>query len=147
MQIEDMKAKWIGAEFDEARFEVSDQEMVDFAVACGEEEPKFTDPSDPDFQAPPTFTAKLMSRGRVMPDLFPRIGGGGFDAGKKVEVHAPLRSGDKLVGKSRIADIYEKTGRSGQMIFIVHQMEFRNQRDELVSTVDWRMVRTPRPEK
>ena len=146
MQVEDMKAKWIGVEFDEAKFEVSEQEMLDFAHACGEAEPKFTDPSDPDFQAPPTFTAKLMSRGRLMPDLFPRIGGGGFDAGKRVEVRAPLRPGDTLVGRSRIADIYEKTGRSGSMIFIVHQMEFRNQRDELVSIVDWRMVRTPPPE-
>ena len=146
MQVEDMKAKWIGVEFDEAKFEVSEQEMLDFAHACGEAEPKFIDPSDPDFQAPPTFTAKLMSRGRLMPDLFPRIGGGGFDAGKKVEVRAPLRPGDTLVGRSRIADIYEKTGRSGSMIFIVHQMEFRNQRDELVSIVDWRMVRTPPPE-
>ncbi len=143
MQVEDMKAKWIGVEFDEAKFEVSEQEMLDFAIACGEEEPKFADPTDADFQASPTFTAKLVSRGRVMPELFPRIGGGGFDAGKRVEVHAPLRPGDTLVGRSRIADIYEKTGRSGSMVFIVHQMEFRNQRDELVSIVDWRMVRTP----
>ncbi len=146
MQIEDMKAKWIGVEFDEAKFQVSEQEIRDFAIACGETEPKFTDSSDPDFQAPPTFTAKLISRGKQMPALFPRIDGGGFDAGKRVEVRAPLRPGDTLVGRSRIADIYEKTGRSGSMIFIVHQMEFRNQRDELVSIVDWRMVRTPPPE-
>jgi hypothetical protein len=26
------------------------------------------------------------------------------------------------------------------MLFIVHRMEFSNQRDELVSIVDWRMV-------
>ena len=52
----------------------------------------------------------------------------------------PVRPGDKLTARSHIHDIYEKTGRSGGMLFIVHRMEFVNQRDELVSIVDWRMV-------
>ena len=145
MEIEEMKAQWVDREFDEAKFEVSGQDMLDFAIGCGEEEPKYTDPKHPDFQAPPTFTASLNSR-RTMPAMFPRIGGRGFDAGKMVAIHAPLRPGDTLIGRSKIADIYEKTGRSGPMIFIVHEMEFRNQRDELVSVVDWRMVRQPDPE-
>jgi hypothetical protein len=57
-----------------------------------------------------------------------------------------VRAGDKLVGRSKISDIYEKTGRSGSMIFIINEMELRNQRDELVSIVHWRQVRQPDPE-
>lgn len=144
MEVEELK-KWIGVEFDKQEFEVSAERFVNYAIGCGEEEPKFTDPEHPDFQAPPTFTACLNSR-RTLPALFPRVGGRGFDAGKVVTVHAPLRPGDTLTGRSKIADIYEKTGRSGKMVFIVHEMEFRNERDELVSVVDWRMVRQPDPE-
>ena len=40
-------------------------------------------------------------------------------------------------------DIYEKTGRSGLMVFIVHRMEFENQDGTPVSIVDWRLVRQP----
>ncbi len=145
MEVEEMKAEFLGIEFDAAEFEVLEHEMLDYAIACGEEEPRFVDPKHPDFQAPPTFTAKMVGR-RSMPALFPRIGGRGFDAGKKVMVHAPVRAGDKLVGRSKISDIYEKTGRSGSMIFIINEMELRNQRDELVSIVHWRQVRQPDPE-
>ena len=96
----------------------------------------------PDFRAPPTLTAMFNSR-RVMPQNFPRIGRRGFDAGKSVEILGAVRPGDTLTSKSHIHDVYEKTGRSGRMIFIVHRMEFSNQKGEPVSIVDWRMVQQP----
>jgi acyl dehydratase len=81
----------------------------------------------------------------MWPDRFPRLSKGsfGFDAGKRVEVHGPIRPGDVLTARSKIHDIYEKTGRSGSMVFIVHRMEFWNQREEPVSVVDWRLVQQP----
>jgi hypothetical protein len=136
---------WIGREFDVAEFDVKEEETLAFARACGEADPRFVDPAHPDFQAPPTFPAKYVSR-RVLPDEFRRLGGRGFDAGKTVSVLAPVRPGDRLTARSRIADIYEKTGRSGLMVFIVHRMEFTNQKGEATTTVDWRMVRQPDPE-
>ena len=143
MDVASLKQEWAGVEFDTADFVVSEQEMLDFAMACGEVDPRYTDPQHADFQAPTTFTAKFSGR-RILPKDFPRIARrGGFDAGKCVEAHAPVRVGDTITGASRIHDIYEKTGRSGQMIFIVHRMEFRNQHRELVSIVDWRMVQQP----
>ena len=66
--------------------------------------------------------------------------GASFDAGKAVEVGAPIHDGDRLVARSYIHDIFEKTGRSGGMLFIVHRMAFTNQDDVKVATVDWRMV-------
>jgi len=143
MQLDQMKKDWIGVEFDTAEFEVTPEDILGFAAAVGETEPRFTDPNDPDFQAPPTFTGKFVSR-RVLPENFPRFEGKrGFDAGKRVTWHAPVRPGHRVIAHSKIADIYEKTGRSGPMIFIVHRMEFTNQDDELLSVVDWRMVRQP----
>ena len=141
-----MQKKWIGREFDVAEFAVKKEEMLEWAHSCGELDPRYTDPSHPDLRAPDTFTAKFVSR-RTLPEAFPHIGARGFDAGKTVFVHAPIRAGDTLTARSKIADIYEKTGRSGPMVFIVHRMEFQNQRGELVSAVDWRMVRQPDPEQ
>ena len=46
----------------------------------------------------------------------------------------------RIQGRSEIADIYAKTGRSGMMLFIVHRMNFYNQQDEHLATVDWRLV-------
>ncbi len=135
----------IGKEFDVADFVVKEDRILAFARSCGETEPRFTDPSHPDFQAPPTYAARFVSR-RILPEALPYLAARGFDAGKTVWVHGPIRPGDKLTAHSKIADIYEKTGRSGRMIFIVHQMEFYNQDGKLVSVVDWRLVRQPDPE-
>ncbi len=137
--------KWIGREVDVAEFKVSERGIQAFGRACGETDPRFTDPEHPDFQAPPTFTSKYVSR-RILPEAFPYLGARGFDAGKTVEVLGPLRPHDTLIGHSKIADIYEKTGRSGPMIFIVHRMQFVNQAGDPVSIVDWRLVRQPDPE-
>ena len=145
MEVAELREGWVGVEFDATEFKVTEQECLDFALACGEVHPRYTDPSHPDFQAPPTLPTKMMSR-RMLPKDFPNLGRRGFDAGKSVQVHGVVRPGETLTGRSRIADIYEKTGRSGQMIFVVHQMEFRNESDELVAVVDWRMVRQPDPE-
>lgn len=141
MEVAELKAKWVGVEFDSAEFEVKAERMLEFAAACGETEGRFCDTTDPDFQAVPTFTSQFHGR-RMFPEGFPSLGGFGraFDAGKCVIAQAPIRLGDRLTAKSRIHDIYEKTGRSGHMTFIVHRMEFSNQDGELVSIVDWRML-------
>jgi hypothetical protein len=139
IDIQELKDGWCGRQFDEVTFEVDPKEMVEFAVSCGETQPRFTDPEHPDFQAPPSYTSRFHGR-RSMPDDFPIQAHQGFDAGKCVEVFTPLRPGDKVIARSEIHDIYVKTGRSGGMLFIVHRMRFSNQNDELISVVDWRLV-------
>jgi len=62
-----------------------------------------------------------------------------FDAGKAVMPQRALRPGAKLVGRSHLHEIYEKTGRSGRMIFLVSRMELY-EGGELASIVDSRMV-------
>ena len=140
-ELSGVREQWVGVEFDWTSFEMSAESMVAWAKACGETDPRFVDPSHSDFQAHPGFTTHCMS-GRVFPKEFPQIGGGfGIDGGKRVEVHAPIRPGETLTATTTIADIFEKTGRSGTMIFIVQRMEFRNDADQLVSTVDWKMIK------
>jgi hypothetical protein len=139
IDIQALKDGWCGRQFDEVSFELDVKEMTDFAIACGETQSRFVDPSDPDFQAVPSYSSRFHGR-RAMPDDFPVKSHQGFDAGKCVQVLGTIRPDDTITARSEIHDIYEKTGRSGGMLFIVHRMRFTNQNDELVSIVDWRLV-------
>jgi hypothetical protein len=147
IDVDTLKRDWTGFTFDTAEFEVAADDLVGFALACGEAAPRYTDREHPDFQAVPNFPSRYVGR-RVLPEDFPRLGSGvGFDAGKCVTPLAPIHAGDRITARSQIADIYTKTGRSGTMLFIVHRMEFSNQRGEPVSVVDWRMVQQDRNAK
>ena len=142
-----LKRDWTGFEFDRVELPVKAEELAAFARAVGETAPWFTDAAHPELRAVANFTTKYHGQ-RMWPPDFPRLSktSVGFDAGKRVEVHGPLRPGYVLTARSSIHDIYEKTGRSGSMVFIVHRMEFSNQRGEPVATVDWRFLQQPDPD-
>ena len=113
--------------------------MVGFATACGETHPRFTDVENPDFQGVPNYLTRIHGT-RTLPLEFPVEMHRCFDAGKSIEFHQAVRAGDRVTGRSEIADIYEKSGRSGTMLFIVHRMNFYNQGGDHLATVDWRLV-------
>ena len=73
----------------------------------------------------------------------PRFGAAGFDAGKDVEFVAPIRPGDKITLSSHVKEIYEKTGRSGSMVFVVVRSTVRNQNGEVVAHIDHRFMNRP----
>ena len=143
MEIEELKRRFLNLDFDERSFEVRQEAMLEFAAACGETARRYTDPAHPDFQAPPTFCARFHGR-RMLPGDFPAIGIP-LDAGKAVMPRQPLRAGVKLVGKSHLHDIYEKTGRTGRMVFLVSRMELYDPSQLLVAIVDSRLVIRERP--
>jgi hypothetical protein len=139
MDTAELKTKFTGYVFDKINLAVDAESLVGFAKACGATEPRFTDASHPDFQAVPNYPTRFHGT-RGMPKDFPVDMHRCFDAGKSIEVHAPVRAGDEIQGTSEIADIFEKTGRSGKMLFIVHRMNFYNQEKVHLATVDWRLV-------
>ena len=139
MDVADLKARFTGFVFDEIDLDVEAESLADFAAACGETAAKFVDPSDGDFQSVPNYTTRIHGTKSLPPD-FPIDMHRCFDAGKSVENFKPVRPGEKIVGRSEIADIYEKSGRSGAMLFIVHRMNFYNQAGDHLSQVDWRLV-------
>jgi hypothetical protein len=146
VEIEELKSKFLNLDFDEREFAVRAEAMVDFATAVGETAAHYTDPNHPEFRAVPTFPARFHGR-RMLPEDFPRLGGIPLDAGKAVMPQAPIRAGVTLVGRSHLHEIFEKTGRSGRMIFLVARMEVRGPGDTLVSIVDSRMVIREKPAK
>ena len=140
MSAAELNERFVGAVFDSVKVPARAEDMVEFALACGETEPRYTDPTHEDFQAPVNFTTKYHGA-RMLPDDFPAFDQRAMiDAGKAVTWHLPIRPDDKITAKSHLHDIYEKTGRSGLMLFLVHRMEFTNAEGELVSVVDWRLI-------
>ena len=139
MTAAELKAKFTGYVFDEINLDIETDSLVGFATACGETASKFTNPEDPDFQGVPNYLTRIHGT-KALPEDFPVDMNRCFDAGKSFEFHAPVRDGDTIQGRSEIADIYEKSGRSGTMLFIVHRMNFYNQEGDQLSTVDWRLV-------
>lgn len=146
MDIEALREKFLNKNFDEQYFDVDPEDIVNFAVACGEVAPRYTDPSHPDFQAPPTFASSFHA-GRRMPEGFPKIPGLGMDGGKAALLKHPIRPGVRLLGRTHLHDIYTKTGRSGPMTFLVMRMEIYDPDGVHVATADTSVVIRERPGK
>jgi acyl dehydratase len=137
---------WIGKEFDRYTYQVTREEIIAFSQALGETNRLFNDEDyarTTPYQgliAPPTFSVVFRSRA-MMPDLQLNYGKRGFDGGKECHFYAPIRPGDTITGVDRSAEVYEKTGRSGNMIFIVRESEFTNQRGEKVGVIRQSLIR------
>ncbi len=89
--------------------------------------------------APPSF-AVTFRNGRQFFQHVPRFGRAGFDAGKDAEFVNPLRPGDRITLSSHVKEIYEKTGRSGTMVFVVVRSTLKNQKDEVLAHIDHRFM-------
>jgi len=143
LDIDALREEWIGVQFEEKSFEIEASAMAEYAKACGEVAAAYTDPDDPDFQAPPTFASSLQ-RGRGLPENFPKMPGLGMDAGKAVEAFGPIRPGPKM-SKTHMHDIYTKTGRSGRMIFLVVRMALYDDAGNHLANADTRVVIREKP--
>ncbi len=143
--IDALRERFLMKDFDEQVYELDAQELADYAVACGELAPRYTDPTHPDFQAPPTFPTSFQPR-RRLPEGFPSLPGLGMDAGKAVAPKAPIRPGVKLTARTHLHDLYVKTGRSGRMTFMVTRMEIYDPAGTQLATADTRIVIREKPE-
>ncbi|MFA4915721.1 MAG: MaoC family dehydratase N-terminal domain-containing protein [Syntrophales bacterium] len=63
-----------------------------------------------------------------------------LDGGTDFEFVLPVRAGDKLVASGRIADIYERDGKKGNLVFAVTEITYINQNGDQVATVRWTLV-------
>ena len=146
LDIQALKDEFLNRDFDEQTFVVDASDIVNFALACGELAPRYTDPSHPDFQAPPTFASSFHA-GRRMPEGFPKIPGLGMDGGKASSLKQPIRPGISLVGRTHLHDIYAKTGRSGPMTFLIMRMEIYDSEGVQLATADTSVVIREKPKK
>ncbi|HUA33653.1 MAG TPA: MaoC family dehydratase N-terminal domain-containing protein [Candidatus Binataceae bacterium] len=128
--------------------EVKPHRIAEYCAAVGETNPLFTDEEAAkkgpygSLIAPPSF-AVTFRNGRNFFQHIPRFGKRGFDAGKDVEFVAPIHAGDKIVLSSAVKEIYDKTGRTGTMVFVVIRSTLTNQKGEVVAHIDHRFMNRP----
>ena len=134
-----LRDQFLGKVFDEYVFTLDTGKLVQYAKSCGETASKFTDPNDPDFQAPPTIASSFNPR-QDYPDNFPSFEGLGMDAGKSVELERPMRAGEEITATTALHDIYTKSGRSGRMVFFVNRMTMKNPKGEILGSSDTSVV-------
>ncbi|MGH7785265.1 MAG: FAS1-like dehydratase domain-containing protein [Candidatus Binatia bacterium] len=143
----DVDRSIIGQEFDHTVFAaVTEAQILAYAAAYGETDPLYTDPVAAGrgphgaLVGPPTFCLRLRGQ-HFMPREMPRnLGRSGFDAGKDIEIGVAVRAGDVLTSSSTVHDLYEKTGRTGRMVFIVFRTTVTNQRGETAAVIDQKMM-------
>jgi acyl dehydratase len=142
----DYDPKIIGRIFEETDpVAVSAKEIQGFCAAVGETNPWYTDEEAArkgpygELIAPPMF-ALTFRNGRHFFQNIPHFGKGGFDAGRDVEFVKPVRAGDQITLVSHVKEIYEKTGRTGAMYFVIIRSTVKNQDKEVVAHIDHRFM-------
>jgi acyl dehydratase len=125
--------------------QVTSELIADFCTAIGETNPLYTDPKPASvglyggLVAPPSLAA-IFGDGENIFQHFPELDTRRLLAGIDVEFLAPIRAGDSITTISQIKDIYEKTGRSGPMVFIVIGSILRKQNGEVAARIDYRFT-------
>jgi acyl dehydratase len=137
----------VGREFDRTVLgPVTREDILEYAASYGETNPWFTDEEAArrgphgGLVAPPTFPVRLRGQRFIPAELPESFLARSFDAGKDLELGEPVRPGDVLTASSTVHDIYEKTGRSGRMAFVVFRTTVTNQKGQMVAVIDHRMM-------
>ncbi len=147
--IPDAARAMIGATDTPIRVEVSRREIVKYAVATEQRQRKFLDGDE----APPMFLFGVLrsippidelgpdgiGEGSLVPDLpLKRVMAGGT----KTRYFRTVKPGDTLIATRSLADIYEKNGAQGPLIFLVYKLDVRTEAgDKVIEEVQTRIVR------
>ncbi len=134
----------VGKEYPPFVVTVERGRIKDFARALGDLNPFYLDDAVGrasawgDVIAPPTFAVSFRDEaadsGALLRDL-------GVDISRllhgeqEFELHGQLRPGETYLCRTKVVDIYEKTGRSGPMAFVVREMAVTDRHDEVVVTM------------
>lgn len=105
-----------------------------FADAIGDPNPRWTK------EAPPTFLVALAPVSLHLGDA-EEYGKGWLNGGNRFEYFAPVMIGDQITAKGRLVDVYDKAGSTGDLLFIVFETDYTNQRGELVARLRGTTIR------
>lgn len=150
---------WANSAFPRFVFEVGRHDIVKYAHATGETNPihfdiaAAVDAGYSDIVAPPLFpyvirmhASHLVPRHRLEPDGsatadVPPLATTRAMAGEtSIELGAPIVAGDVIFVDKRIVDMFEKEGRSGNLVFVNMEFVFTNQAGELVAREEFTRI-------
>ena len=127
----------LGQEFARSEQYVTREMLLDYADMMGTVHPLYIDPDAAraqgyrDIIAMPTF----ITANAALPLTPPGIDfkGGGINAGYECFFYGVIYPGDTLIYSTCLSDLYDKTGRSGKMRFVVRETTVTNQHGERVA--------------
>ncbi len=131
--------KLLGQEFIRREQHVTREMLLEYADIMGITHPMYRDPEAAralgyrDIIAMPTFLIAEASL-PLVPSEIP-FTGGGLNAGYDIALYGVVYPGDTLTYSTCLADLYDKTGRSGTMRFVVREITVTNQRDETIALI------------
>ena len=131
----------IGKEYPETTFEVEKGKIKEFARAIGDKSPIFHKEEAAKAEGfdglalPPTFPTVFAMTGGMMMKVIADLKINMvkmLHGGQEYTYHKPIKPGDIIKGKTKIANIFEKSGKGGSMDFIVLETTYTNQNGEKV---------------
>ena len=129
----------LGKEFSCYEQHVTRAMILEYTEIIGAKDPVYTDPQAAqacgyrDIIAPPTFVTWRGAHPIAPPEM--GFDGTGINAGYACTFSGVIYPGDTLLYSTCLVDMYEKTGRSGTMRFVVRETTVTNQHGEAVAVL------------
>jgi acyl dehydratase len=129
----------LGKEFSRMEQQVTRAMVLEYADILGAIDPVYRDAPAArdrgyrDIIAPPTFVTWRSGHPIVPPEM--GFTGTGINAGYTCTFYGVVYPGDTLIYSTCLVDMYEKTGRSGTMRFVVRETTVTNQHAEVVAVL------------
>ena len=134
----------LGKEFAPYAVTVERGKIKEFARAIGDLSPFYLDDRVGaasewgDVIAPPTFATTFRDEGADTNALLRELGtdiSRVLHGEQEFEIHRQLQPGQTYLCRAKVVDIYEKSGKSGPMAFVVRETAITDQDNELVATM------------
>ena len=130
----------LGQEAGRFTYRVERGDIERFLAAIGDPVERWADPAAPDrLLAPPTFFAALdpverrdLQIEQALDDI-PYAKTGGGNAFNEVEYERPIREGDVITVVTSYAEVYERAGRAGRLLFRVRRNDYLDAGGALVA--------------
>jgi hypothetical protein len=105
-----------------------------FCEAIGDPNPRWLE------EAPPTFLVALAPTSYHLPEA-EEYGKGWLNGGNRFEHVEAVRVGDQIRATGKVADVYEKSGGSGTLLFIIFETNYVNQHGRTVARLRGTAIR------
>jgi hypothetical protein len=105
-----------------------------FVEAVGDPNPRWTK------EVPPTFLVALAPVSLHLEEA-EEYGKGWLNGGNRFEYFEPVKVGDRITATGKVADVYEKSGTSGNLLFIIFETDYVNQHGRTVARLRGTAIR------
>jgi hypothetical protein len=125
----------VGVNVDLGEFRLSPEQVMKYCEAMGESNPLFATGEI----APPGILSSVSFPGSGL-DAKVKFGNATFMAGSRMEFFAPIKANETLHVRTKVKEVYGKTGRSGTMVFVVRRTEFVGDSGDVVAAIEQSQV-------